>query len=64
MQTDPVCSMRIDEKEAAGKAEYQGKQYYFCSDVCRRQFEESPERYAQQETGTTKRRSGGGGATA
>ena len=27
----PVCSMTVEEDEAAATAEYDGKTYYFCS---------------------------------
>lgn len=43
--TDPVCGMTVDPETAAGKAEYKGKTYYFCSEGCRKAFEENPERY-------------------
>jgi YHS domain-containing protein len=48
MVTDPVCKMQIDENKAAGKSEYKGKTYYFCAPVCKRKFDENPERYAGQ----------------
>jgi YHS domain-containing protein len=48
MVTDPVCKMQIDEKKAAGKSEYKGKTYYFCAPVCKRKFDENPERYTGQ----------------
>ena len=35
MVTDPVCGMNIDSEEAAGTIEYEGKTYYFCSQVPR-----------------------------
>ena len=44
--TDPVCGMQVDERQAAGKSEYQGQTYFFCSPVCKAKFEENPERYA------------------
>jgi YHS domain-containing protein len=48
MVTDPVCKMQIDENTAAGKSDYKGKTYYFCAPVCKRKFDENPERYAGQ----------------
>ena len=45
-QTDPVCGMQIEENEAAGKTDYQGRTYHFCSSACQRKFEENPEQYA------------------
>ncbi|MGI8470554.1 MAG: YHS domain-containing protein [Pyrinomonadaceae bacterium] len=47
-QTDPVCGMQIEEQEAAGQAEYDGRTYYFCSSACQRKFEENPEQYVNQ----------------
>lgn len=44
--TDPVCGMEIDEDSAAATADYEGTTYYFCSQGCRRRFEEDPARYA------------------
>lgn len=43
---DPVCGMMVEPGSAAGQATYQGQTYYFCSEQCRRQFEQSPERFA------------------
>jgi len=42
---DPVCGMEIDPKDAAGKAEYQGQTYYFCSPDCKKAFDKEPEKY-------------------
>jgi len=43
---DPVCGMVIDEKDAVGTSEYQGKRYYFCSADCKTEFDENPGDYA------------------
>jgi Cu+-exporting ATPase len=40
---DPVCGMQIDPAKAAGKTEYKGRTYYFCSDHCKKTFEANPE---------------------
>ncbi len=45
--TDPVCGMEIDEENAAGKTEYQGVTYWFCSDSCREKFKAQPGKYAR-----------------
>lgn len=42
---DEVCGMTIDADQAAASVEFQGKMYYFCSERCRRMFEEHPDRY-------------------
>lgn len=44
--TDPVCGMQIDPQKAAGKSEYQGQTYYFCSEDCKKAFQAEPSRYA------------------
>jgi P-type Cu+ transporter len=46
MVTDPVCGMRIDSDDAAATAEYEGKTYYFCSEVCHDVFVADPAPYA------------------
>lgn len=45
MVIDPVCGMEIDPKTAAGKSEYQGQTYYFCSSGCKQAFDKEPEKY-------------------
>ncbi len=45
MVKDPVCGMDIDEKKSQHKSEYKGKTYYFCSPVCKKDFEKAPETY-------------------
>lgn len=42
---DPVCGMDIDPATAAGKSEYKGQTYYFCSPGCKKSFEKDPEKY-------------------
>jgi YHS domain-containing protein len=39
---DPVCGTIVDESQAAGKAKYAGQTYYFCSNECKKDFEETP----------------------
>ena len=46
MARDPVCGMNVDEKTAAGKSEYAGKTYYFCSLGCKKAFDKEPGKYA------------------
>jgi Cu+-exporting ATPase len=45
MEKDPVCGMMVDPKTAAGKSEYQGKMYYFCSPGCKKDFDKEPQKY-------------------
>src|SRR5205823_2453586 len=42
---DPVCGMRVDPAQAAGKHEHQGRTYYFCSTHCLHKFKADPEHY-------------------
>jgi Cu+-exporting ATPase len=42
---DEVCGMTIEENDAAQSVDFQGKTYHFCTDRCRRMFEEHPGRY-------------------
>lgn len=45
MAKDPVCGMKVDEQSAAGKTEYRGSTYYFCSPGCKKSFDKEPEKY-------------------
>ncbi len=45
---DPVCGMDIDPASAAGKSEYKGQTYYFCSSGCKKAFDKEPEKYLGQ----------------
>jgi YHS domain-containing protein len=44
---DPVCEMQFEEEEAFATLEFGGKVYFFCSETCRKSFEEEPERFAE-----------------
>jgi P-type Cu+ transporter len=46
---DPVCGMDIDPNTAAGKSEYKGQTYYFCSPGCKKSFDKEPEKYLSGE---------------
>jgi Cu+-exporting ATPase len=45
---DPICGMPVEEQRAAGRSEYGGRAYYFCSAGCREKFNEDPGRYARR----------------
>ena len=45
MVKDVVCGMEIDPNTSAGKSEYKGQTYYFCSPGCKRAFDKEPEKY-------------------
>jgi len=40
---DPVCGMMVDEKKTKLQSTYQGKNYYFCSSVCKTTFDKAPQ---------------------
>lgn len=42
---DPVCGMTIDSESAAGRSEFEGQTYHFCSAHCLKQFEQDPKRF-------------------
>ena len=45
MAKDLVCGMEVDPKTAAGKSEYNGQTYYFCSPGCKKAFDKDPSKY-------------------
>jgi Cu+-exporting ATPase len=47
--TDPVCGMKVNVDSAAGKAEFRGTTFYFCSEHCWQKFEASPEAFVKPE---------------
>ena len=42
---DPVCKMRVRKDHAAAVSEYGGKNYYFCAQHCKQEFEKNPGNY-------------------
>jgi YHS domain-containing protein len=36
--TDPVCGVRVDRRATKHRAEREGRNYFFCSAHCRREF--------------------------
>lgn len=38
MEIDPVCEMPVDPESVDFKAEYKGKEYFFCSSGCYDKF--------------------------
>lgn len=51
MTKDPVCGMDVDPKTAAGKSEYKGQTYYFCSKGCKVDFDKNPEKFISPQPG-------------
>jgi YHS domain-containing protein len=49
MAKDPVCSMNVDEKKAAGTSVYKGTTYYFCAKICKEKFDKDPEKILTKE---------------
>jgi YHS domain-containing protein len=47
MTTDPVCGMRVDDKNPEFQSQFAGRKYTFCSDECRKEFEERPEEFVE-----------------
>jgi len=45
MAVDPVCKMNVDAQQAAAKAEYAGRTYYFCCAACQETFTAQPQKY-------------------
>lgn len=44
---DEVCGMRFDAGDTAAITTMGGRTYHFCSDRCRRKFEEHPDWYVE-----------------
>ena len=47
--TDVICGMEVDEKAARAKglvSEHEGRTYYFCADMCKREFDAAPAAHA------------------
>ncbi|MCX7784695.1 MAG: heavy metal translocating P-type ATPase [candidate division WOR-3 bacterium] len=42
---DPVCGMEVSESDEAGRFDYQGITYHFCSISCLEKFKAEPEKY-------------------
>ena len=49
MVKDTVCGMDVDPKTAAGKSDYKGQTYYFCSNGCKKAFDKEPEKYIKSQ---------------
>jgi Cu+-exporting ATPase len=48
MHTDPVCGMQVDDQKSTAKSQFQGTNYHFCSDECKRKFDQQPQQYASK----------------
>ena len=45
--TDPVCGMKLAAEKAVATVEHRGCTIYFCTQICKRLFEEDPSRYVR-----------------
>ncbi len=45
MVEDPVCKMQVDEKKTPYKSAYDRKEYFFCSEQCKEDFDSKPQLY-------------------
>jgi len=45
---DPVCGMSVATETAAGKYDYEGKTYYFCSTGCLNKFKQNPASFLEK----------------
>ncbi len=45
MAVDPICGMTVEPAASAGRHEYAGTTYYFCSRHCLERFQTDPARY-------------------
>jgi YHS domain-containing protein len=43
---DPVCGMEVDEKKARRTSTFNGRTYHFCSDSCKKRFDDDPGKFA------------------
>lgn len=62
MTRDPVCGRFVEGPAGRGKSTYQGCDYVFCSDNCKRQFDAHPDRYAPQSQAPPQQQRGGSGS--
>ncbi len=44
MAVDPVCGTTVDQSTSLF-SDFEGQHYYFCSEDCKREFDDDPERY-------------------
>ena len=45
---DPICGMRVAPESAAGKYDYKGETFYFCSTGCLNKFKQSPTNFLEK----------------
>jgi YHS domain-containing protein len=47
MATDPVCFAIVDEDEARYTSAYKNRTYFFCTNYCKKKFDENPQKYSK-----------------
>ncbi len=45
---DPVCGMSVEAQTAAGKYDFEGETYYFCSTGCLNKFKQNPQNFLEK----------------
>ncbi len=55
MVKDLVCGMMVNTSSPPAKSTYKGKEYFFCSNLCKIEFDKDPEKYIQKEKEQEKR---------
>lgn len=50
MATDPVCFAIVDEDTAQFRSTYKDREYYFCTNFCKKKFDENPKKYTRIES--------------
>jgi YHS domain-containing protein len=45
LSRDPVCGTDVDPEGAPARSVYRGVTYFFCTRICRDEFESDPVRY-------------------
>jgi Cu+-exporting ATPase len=48
---DPVCGMMIDSRSAAGRSDFAGATYFFCSGSCKQRFDREPATFVPGKSG-------------
>ncbi len=48
---DPVCRMALDPERSHGRVEYEGRDYYFCSEDCMAVFRRDPDQFIDRPPG-------------
>jgi YHS domain-containing protein len=47
MATDPVCFALVDDAGTQITSMYNKKKYYFCTNFCKKKFDENPQKYSR-----------------